>query len=169
MSSNEKCRRLKKGLKTNKSIAADWLATPLSYLVGCRYKSRPGDQLFWQMFLSLYSQMPAQYLALGHDRFLPYPFQFSVHTVDQPRVHQNKISWICYSHVTVDGRRKRASTFLVHPPFHPFVKVSQAHTHSHTVLPQAPLNFKYSYHKIRNTDFFFVEFYEWSSLKCITV
>jgi hypothetical protein len=56
--------------------------TPASYLRGYGYKSRPGDQLFWQIFmvfLSVFRRMPGWYLTLVHNRFISislftYPF-----------------------------------------------------------------------------------------------
>jgi hypothetical protein len=54
-----------------------------SYSGGPGFKSRPGGRLPWlrvfMVFLSPSRQMLGQYLKLGHDRFLPHPFQFIVH------------------------------------------------------------------------------------------
>jgi hypothetical protein len=59
------------------------VSIPASYSGGRGFKSRPGDQLFWLRFLVVFlspsRQMPGYYLKLGHDRFLPHPFQFIVH------------------------------------------------------------------------------------------
>jgi hypothetical protein len=51
--------------------------TLFSYSGGPWFKSRPGDRLSWLrffIFLSPSRQMPAYYLEISHDRFLPNPF-----------------------------------------------------------------------------------------------
>jgi hypothetical protein len=55
--------------------------TLASHSGGPVLKFRLGDQLSWQVFvvfLGLSRQMPVQYLKLGHERFLPHPFQFII-------------------------------------------------------------------------------------------
>jgi hypothetical protein len=57
--------------------------SPASYLGGPRFKFRPGDRLSWLRF-SWFSSVPPgkcrdSTLKLGHDRFLPHPFQCFIH------------------------------------------------------------------------------------------
>jgi hypothetical protein len=58
------------------------VGTPASYSGGPAFKSRPGGRLSWLtfpvVFLIPLRQMPGYYLTLGHDCFLPYPFQFII-------------------------------------------------------------------------------------------
>jgi hypothetical protein len=50
---------------------------PVSYSGGPGFKSRAGDVPV--AFHSPSKQMPGQHLKLGHDRFIPYTFQFIIH------------------------------------------------------------------------------------------
>jgi hypothetical protein len=53
-------------------------------LGGPGFKSRPGDRLSWLRFLCFSSIPPGECRdstsTLGHDRFLPNPFQFTIHS-----------------------------------------------------------------------------------------
>jgi hypothetical protein len=55
------------------------VSTPASYSGGFGFKSRPGGWRFllriFVLFFSSGKQIPGLYLQLGHNRFLPYPFQ----------------------------------------------------------------------------------------------
>jgi hypothetical protein len=44
---------------------------------GPRFKSRLGDLRFFVVFVNPSKQMPGQYLKLGHNYFLPHPFQLT--------------------------------------------------------------------------------------------
>jgi hypothetical protein len=56
--------------------------TPASYSGFPRFKSQFGGWLSRQLFtfyLCPSRQVPSLYLKLDHDRFLPHPFQFTIH------------------------------------------------------------------------------------------
>jgi hypothetical protein len=57
--------------------------TPASYSGGPGFKRRPGDRLSWLrvfvVFLSPSRPTRESALKLGHDRFLPKPFQYVIH------------------------------------------------------------------------------------------
>lgn len=52
---------------------------------GFQFKSWPGHRLFWQVFVVSPSpsiQMLGKYLKVGHEIFLPHPFEFIIHPSD---------------------------------------------------------------------------------------
>jgi len=70
-------------------------STPALYPWGPGFKSRHEDWMSWEF--SLYFSIPPgkreENFNLGHDRFLPYPFQFIIH---QSLHHSTLWSLICW-------------------------------------------------------------------------